>query len=116
MRCVSAALKAVTPATATGTRCPLNSTCGGRPGEMMRSLTFLPMLSIASMMVIVGTAGAACAAAAGAAVGVVAMVPLDVKSDAGGRERSPAQVARAYQKMTGFPGALRVLCGALFCR
>src|ERR1700751_5598235 len=48
MRRVSSADKTVSPSTCTGTNCPKTSTCGGRPGEKIRSLTFSEARNIAA--------------------------------------------------------------------
>src|SRR3990172_8213774 len=67
------------PSTLTGTSCPLNSTCGGRPGEKIKSLTCLEVLSMAIRIASVIDAGCAAAGAAGAAaVGVGLAVVLTV--------------------------------------
>jgi len=74
MRVVSSAVSIGTCSIFTGTSWPLSSTCGGRPGEKMRSLTFFETRSMAESSAVVGKA--ALAAAAGAAGTPVGGVPL----------------------------------------
>src|SRR5580698_375378 len=71
MRCVSSAVRAVSPAIFTGTNWPLSSTWGKLAGEKIRSLTRLPACSIANSsagvgITCLGGAGAVTTAAAAA--------------------------------------------------
>src|SRR4051812_6961855 len=90
---VSSGPSAVIPGTGTGVSWLVSSTCGGRPGEMIKSLTPVAKVSIAEISVGVGittlvagaaatagaaTAVAAVAGAAAAAAAGVAGVPVDI--------------------------------------
>src|ERR1041385_4810587 len=84
MRTVSSGRSIGRPSIFTGVSWPLSSTCGGRPGEKIRSLTDGDTRSIVARTPCVGGAGAAAGAAAGAGIAGVATGVLSSQEFFGG--------------------------------